>query len=107
MDHAALQSAIDELGPLFEEHSGILTFITGTSKGKNIWVYALIPPHNWPAFQYAQSQGAYALGDYASDILAQGEGDSPPEETLAQIKAARPDICFGIEEEILAAAQAA
>jgi hypothetical protein len=103
----AFDAAMNELSAEFEKHIGILALVTGKVAGKDYWAYAMIPPQNWPAFQYVQSQGGYDLGEYASEILAQGKGKTPPKETLVAIKTDRPDIDFGFEKalkELLVAA---
>jgi hypothetical protein len=96
-----MEAEINELSAAFEKYTSILTLVTGKVSGKNHWAYALIPPQNWPAFLYVQSQGGYDLSEYASDILAHGDGETPPADVLDTIKTSRPDIDFSFETGML------
>lgn len=97
-----MEAELNELSAAFERYTGILTLVTGKVSGKDHWAYAVIPPQNWPAFLHVQSQGGYDLSQYASDILAQGDGENPPRDALEAIKTTRPDIDFSFESGILA-----
>jgi hypothetical protein len=97
---AAFDRAMNELSDVFERYTGIVTLVTGKVAGKAHWAYALIPPQNWPAFLQVQSEGGYDLGDYASEILAQGKGKAPPKDVLEKIKDYRQDIDFTFGKDI-------
>ncbi len=80
-----------------DENLSILVLVRGMVGGRPWWVYARIPPSRYPAFLAVQEQGGYSLGDFASEILAQGEGASPPPDVAERMKKEGCDPAFEAE----------
>jgi hypothetical protein len=77
--------APEQLAALMEGIDGrmqLIQLVKGNVAGKSYWAYAIIKPSRFLAFQEAVSKGAFNLGDYAEEIIAQGQGDEP----LAEVK---------------------
>lgn len=103
----AFDTAMNELSDMFEKNTGMVVLVKGKVQGEDYWAYALIPPANWPAFQYMQTQGGYDLGEYASEIWAQGEGKNPPQDMLKKLKTAHPELDFDFEQKFKTVLEAA
>ena len=72
-------NAFDKAAEDIDRHAFVISLVKGKVKGEAHWAYAKIALSRYLDFQQAQLSGkGYNLGDYAQEILAQGQGEAPP-----------------------------
>lgn len=68
------------------ERASVIILVTDSNPDKPHWAFARMTPEQYIQYKAAEAKGAFNLLDFTSEVLASGQGLTPPKEVMQQMQ---------------------